>query len=34
MYLTFSTTLPAEPKDKQVPGLMEIDWVRCYRKKD
>lgn len=32
MYLTFCTTLPKEPDDRQVPATLEIDWIRCYQK--
>ena len=34
MYLTFCTTLPEEPKESDLPAVMEIDWIRCFRKKD
>jgi hypothetical protein len=33
MYLAFCTILPENPADKDLPGLMEIDWIRCYQKK-
>ncbi len=33
MYLIFSTTLPDKPADKNLPAVMEIGWVRCYKKK-
>ena len=32
MYLTFCITLPDIPKSGQLPAVMEIDWVRCYKK--
>jgi hypothetical protein len=32
MYLTFSSTIPEEPKDKDIPATMEICWVRCYKR--
>ncbi|PWE00077.1 glycoside hydrolase family 16 protein [Marinilabilia rubra] len=31
MYLSFSTILPEEPKEKDLPAIMEINWVRCYK---
>ncbi len=30
MYLTFSSTLPQDPNDKNLPANMEVNWVRCY----
>jgi hypothetical protein len=33
MYLAFCTILPENPVDSDIPGLMEIDWIRCYQKK-
>ncbi len=33
MYMTFCTTLPQEPKEGQLPSVLEIDWVRCYQHK-
>jgi hypothetical protein len=32
MYLTFSSTIPEEPRDKDIPATMEICWVRCYKR--
>lgn len=32
MYLTFCSILPKEPKTKNLPASMEIDWIRCYKK--
>jgi len=31
MYLSFCTTLPEEPKEKDLPATMEINWVRCFK---
>jgi hypothetical protein len=31
MYLTFCTTLPEEPKESNLPAIMEVNWVRCYK---
>ncbi|MFO8002391.1 MAG: family 16 glycosylhydrolase, partial [Marinilabilia sp.] len=33
MYLTFCTTLPEEPDDKMLPNILEVAWVRCYKRK-
>jgi beta-glucanase (GH16 family) len=33
MYLAFCTILPENPAESDLPGLMEIDWIRCYQKK-
>ncbi|MFW6275952.1 MAG: glycoside hydrolase family 16 protein [bacterium] len=32
MYLTFSSTLPEEPKEQQLPAEMEISWIKCYER--
>ncbi len=32
MYLSFCTTLPKAPNDKLLPAILEVDWVRCYRR--
>ncbi len=34
MYLTFCTILTADPKESQLPAYMDIDWIRCYKKKE
>ncbi|TCO06958.1 glycoside hydrolase family 16 protein [Natronoflexus pectinivorans] len=34
MYLSFCTILPEYPSDNQMPSYMDIDWIRCYRKKE
>jgi beta-glucanase (GH16 family) len=34
MYLTFCTTLPEEPKESDLPAVMEIDWIRCFQETD
>jgi hypothetical protein len=33
MYMTFCTTLPDEPKENNLPAILEIQWVKCYDKK-
>jgi len=33
MYLSFCTILPQNPTNEMLPGTMEIDWIRCYQKK-
>jgi hypothetical protein len=32
MYLTFSSTLPEAPGDKQLPAEMDISWIKCYQR--
>lgn len=32
MYLSFSSTLPESPDEKQLPAEMEVDWVKCYQR--
>lgn len=32
MYLTFCTSLPEVPNEKDLPSVMEINWVRCYKR--
>lgn len=34
MYLVFCTTLPENPAENQLPANLEIDWIRCYSKKE
>lgn len=34
MYLLFSLGTTQVPSDRSVPTKLEIDWVRCYRKKE
>lgn len=34
MYLTFCSILPQEPNSKNLPASMDIDWIRCYKRKD
>lgn len=32
MYLTFCTTLVEEPSESELPAIMEINWIRCYKR--
>ncbi|MGQ1890579.1 glycoside hydrolase family 16 protein [Thermophagus sp. OGC60D27] len=32
MYLTFCTLLTEDPEEKELPGILEISWVRCYQR--
>jgi beta-glucanase (GH16 family) len=32
MYLSFSTILPDEPKESDLPAIMEVNWVRFYKR--
>jgi len=32
VYLTFSSTLPDEPKEQQLPAEMEVSWIKCYER--
>ncbi|MCL2072529.1 MAG: family 16 glycosylhydrolase [Marinilabiliaceae bacterium] len=34
MYISFCTILTENPNPNQLPAYMEIDWVKCYQKKE
>jgi hypothetical protein len=34
MYLSLCTILPENPADSKLPAMLEIDWIRCYKRKE